>query len=487
MIRLTRCTQASKAGSYFRLHLEAGDSQIQPVPATTVKMRAFWTGSALKDLNLSALDRPAASHLVRLGRGLHPVEKKRLAPNVNRKRAYYDLTITAPKTVSVAALLAPDHITARSVVSAHQNAVAAVCQLLGPMMHGRTKAGPKMEKWLGAVFCHTHSREGDPHLHGHVIVPNVGKNALGDWRAVKIDISGVRRSRIELTYGHELARSLRNYGLGSEIVMRRSGLPEIRSLLPLAKHFARARTAVLATAKEAEANVKPQGRQPTVTELHPRSRLPLPVDHVKFIVRRRVADTIRKPKPKDADAPARLEDEAHRWRRTLTNTEHKTLMGVLDGADFTNPRRVQTLPLLPPPISAVIRRAYESIPWGVPTTAPVLFRAVIRESAGQHALEDLRTAVKERMERRKKNLARMWAQAEADSIAMAQAHEAELERDRIARARRANAPQGPATPALASEAVPPPLEGGVPRPAAETVETTEAVATVAPPSRGHSR
>ena len=458
MIRLTRCTQASKAGTYFRLHLQAGDSAAQPIPAATVRMRASWVGTGLQDLNIDSFDQPTASHLVRLGRGLHPTEKKRLAPSKNRKRAYYDLTITAPKTISVAALLAPDHITAQNVLKAHQNAVGAVCKLIGPMMHGRTKDGPKVEKWLGAVFCHTHTREGDPHLHGHVIVPNIGKNALGDWRAVKVDVSGVRRSRIELTYGHELARSLRNFGLGPEIVMRRSGLPEIRSLLPLAKHFARARNAVLAASKEAEEDVKAQGRQPTVIELHPRSKLPLQPDHVKFNVRRRIADTIRKPKAKDADTPGKLEREAYRWRDALTDTEDKTLMKVLDAADYTHPRYVRVLPPLPPPMSVVIRRAFESIPWGVPTTAPVLFRAAVRESAGQHAMEDLRTAVRERMERRKKNLARIRAQIEADSIAMAQAHEAEVERANAALAGRGKAIGSLEGPAAASEAVATPLE-----------------------------
>ena len=96
MIRLARCTQASKAGHYFRLHLATGDHPAHPA-APSVLMPAAWTGPALREVNLAPYEQPTASHLVRLGRGLHPTEKIRLAPDVNRKRAYYDLTIAEQK------------------------------------------------------------------------------------------------------------------------------------------------------------------------------------------------------------------------------------------------------------------------------------------------------------------------------------------------------------------------------------------------------
>ena len=487
MIRLTRCHRPDHVGEYFALHLAAGDFQSYPVPPTTFRMRAFWVGTALKDLHIDALDQPAASHLVRLGRGLHPVERMRLAPDVNRKRAYYDLTITAPKTISVAALLEPTHITASSVLHAHQSAVRAVCDAAGKMIESARRTAPKVEKWLGALFQHTHTREGDPHLHSHLIVPNVGRNAAGDWRAVQVHIAGVRRLRLGLIYGHELARCLRAHGLGYEIVMRQSGVPELKSLLPLCKHFARARQAILAATQEAEPPFEP-ARQPSPTpEIHSRSKLPLRTDRSKFRVRQRVADDIRKPKAKDADAPTRLEDEAYRWRRTLTDAEYRTLRRVLDAADFTNPRYVKLLPPLPPPISVVIRRAFESIPWGVLTTAPVLFRATIRESAGQHAMEDLRTAVKERMERRKKNLARMRATMEADSLAAAEAHYAEIEEANQKRLRSAQAARGPWTPAPASEGVARPQDATTAQQRVDAMKATETVAPTVTPKQGRSR
>ncbi len=79
MIRLTRCTQASKAGSYFRTHLAVGDSQAQPLTPSR-SMRATWIGPALNEVGLVSYSQPEASHLVRLGRGLHPTMNARLAP-----------------------------------------------------------------------------------------------------------------------------------------------------------------------------------------------------------------------------------------------------------------------------------------------------------------------------------------------------------------------------------------------------------------------
>ena len=233
--------------------------------------------------------------------------------------------------------------------------------------------------------------------------------------------------------------------------------------------------------------LKVQGRQPKTVEIHSRSKLPLRADRLGIKERRRIADEIRRPKPKNADDPKKLSEEAYRWRSMLTNQEDRTLFAVLDAADVTNPRRVKVLATLPPPISVIVRRAFESIPWGVPTTAPVLFRAVIAESAGQHALEDLRTAVKERMERRKKNLARMRAQAEEDSIAMAQAHEAEVERANAALAGRGKAVGSLEGPVAAPGAVATPLEAVAVPQDVGPVEMPEEVAPVVTHTRGWGR
>ena len=81
------------------------------------------------------------------------------------------------------------------------------------MLAPQRKDAPEVAKWLAAVFHHSHTREGDPHLHSHVILPNVMKNVDGQWRAMQVNISGLNRVRLELAYGSELARQLRRTGL----------------------------------------------------------------------------------------------------------------------------------------------------------------------------------------------------------------------------------------------------------------------------------
>lgn len=422
MIRLARCTQASKAGHYFRTHLATGDNQANPA-SPFAPLRAAWVGPALGDVNLAPFEQPTAAHLVRLGRGLHPVEKFRLAPAINRKRAYYDLTVATAKTVSLAALLNPNHPTARSVMQAHQNAVEAVSKAVGTMIEPRSGTGPA--RWLGAVFTHTHTREGDPHLHSHVILPNVTMNREGQWRAMQVNIAGINRTRLELIYGHELARQLQRRGLGPEIVMRSNGLPEFRSLRRLTPRYNRATAAVLAAAKAAEEErvAKDTSARKDEVELHRRSRLPVPPDRAQMRRRQRLADQLRKPKPKDADDPVRLSDEAARWMRSLTNLESRELSRLLDAADPTHPRRAaRVVEKMPPSAANIVRAAYRMLPYDVKPTAPLLLRASVQRSAGRHEYEDLRVACNASMRARFEANQRLLVSlnAEADEIAAAE-------------------------------------------------------------------
>lgn len=422
MIRLARCTQASKAGHYFRVHLATGDNQKSPA-SPSVSFRAAWIGPALRDVNLAPLTQPTADHLVRLGRGLHPTEKIRLAPSINRKRAYYDLTVATPKTVSLAALLNPNHPTAQNVLQAHQSAVEAVAKAAGTMILPRSGTGPV--KWLGAVFHHTHTREGDPHLHSHLILPNVTMNREGQWRAMQVNIAGVNRTRLEMIYGHELARNLRRLGFGPELFMRPNGLPELRPLRKLVPRFANARRAVLSAAEKAEAEhpAKAKKVEKDEVELHRRSRLPVPPDRAKMRRRQRLADDLRKPKSKDADNPVRLTDESTRWLRALSNQESRSLQRMLDDLDVTSPRRrVQVRAEMPPAAAAIVRYAYRLLPYDVKPTAPLLLRASVQQSAGRHEYEDLRVACNASMRAHFEANQRLLVSlnAEADEISAAE-------------------------------------------------------------------
>ena len=321
----------------------------------------------------------------------------------------------------------------------HTRAVEAVCGTIGGMIAPQRRETPKIVRWVGVTFHHTHSREREPHLHTHLAVPNIGKNAAGQWRAVQVVLAGKNRNRLACTYAHELSRQLRRSGLGAEIVTRRNALPEIRSLRPLANCYSTAGNVVRAGDKP----VQPTPGEPV--ELHSRSRLPVPPNRAEIRIRQKRADEIRKPKRRASDDPVRLSDEARRWQGKLTNAEFRGVTQTLDLADpFRRSREGVKPEPLPPPVSAVIRAEVE-------------------------------------LERRKAAKAKRRALHEADSLAMAEAHYAEVERANAALARRAVAASTEMTRTAQN-----PSQGAAPGGAA--APTPAAVPTpTAPPGRGRAQ
>lgn len=432
MIRLTRCAQADKAGTYFRLHLATGDNQAQPA-SPSPSLRACWMGPALAAVGLVQSNMPNAKELVRLCRGLHPTQRVRLAPAINRKRAYYDVTITAPKTVSVAALLNPNHPTAHSIMYVHVRAVEEVLSAVATMLQPQSGSAPRVATWLGALFHHTHSREGDPHLHSHLIFPNVMRNTKGQWRAMQVNIAGLNRTHLSLIYAQALTRSLQRFGfLREELFIQRGKAPELRALLPLVPRFSQATRAVLAAAKAAEAEHLHGSAQPAAGKhagrTHPRSGMPVPKSDLALKRRRRLADQLRRPKPKDADDPVKLGEEASRWHKALTNQEVRTLLQLLDNLDVTNPRRRMPVATKPPPaVAAIVQAAFRDVCtlYQRDPTEALLLRSAVAYSAGRHSYEELQKGCRTRLEKHWVAHAEMWARIRADFVA---AEEAEFAR-----------------------------------------------------------
>ncbi len=428
MIRLTHCKRANHAGEYFERHLQSGDSPSHPAaPAFTLK--PAWIGPALAEVKIAPFEPPTARHLVRMARGLHPSANKRLALSSHRKRAYYDVMVAPPKTISLAALLEPNHPVARSVMHAHISAVEAVAKAAGGMIQPQNAKGAPTEKWLGVMFHHTHTRENDPHLHSHLVFPNLMRNRDGQWRAMQVVIAGENRLKLELVYGHDLAVNLRRLGFGPVMVMRSNGLPEIEALLGLARSFSKASRAILAAdlaaqrgapreqpAKEGAGRKRQQGRVPRVFTAGF-------YDDERLNRRRRLADRLRRPKPRTADDPVKLTHEADRWKQEISNADHRRLTDLLDGLDWTDSRR-RVVPLRePPPPNAfeIVRAVARNLPEGTKTTAPVVFRRAVVLSAGRHPWDDLMVEARAKIKRHKALLARIRAQWEEMSVAEAQA------------------------------------------------------------------
>jgi len=132
----------------------------------------------------------------------------------SRGRNLYDFTISAPKSVSIIAILGDD----RRLIEAHEKAVAeTLCELEG---HAGTRVrldGANENRNTGnlviAVYHHDTSRELDPQLHTHAVAANVtydGKE--GRWKALQASGIYERRAYLTEVYRNALAREVLRLG-----------------------------------------------------------------------------------------------------------------------------------------------------------------------------------------------------------------------------------------------------------------------------------
>src|SRR5450830_383314 len=100
----------------------------------------------------------------------------------------YDLTFTAPKSVSVLWALADD-ATRATVYDAHRAALASSLAFVEQRVI-RTRVGHagcrqiRTRGMVAAAFDHWDTRAGDPNLHTHVVVANKVQGPDGAWRSV---------------------------------------------------------------------------------------------------------------------------------------------------------------------------------------------------------------------------------------------------------------------------------------------------------------
>lgn len=146
-----------------------------------------WIGRGTTGLGLSGpVDGPALQAL--LG-GRNPRTARPLAPAHRRSVAGFDLTFTAPKSVSLLFALG-DRDSTEEVMAAHRNAVhAAVGHLERRAWAVRRGTGEDRSTvpaggMVGASFTHCLSRAGDPHLHTHVLAANLAHGVDGRWSAL---------------------------------------------------------------------------------------------------------------------------------------------------------------------------------------------------------------------------------------------------------------------------------------------------------------
>ena len=125
-----------------------------------------------------------------------------------------DVTLSAPKSVSVAALVMGD----RQILEAHFCAVRATmdyvennCIFYQTKQRGQKLILPSRTAQI-AVFHHDDNRNKDPQLHSHCVILNQTLCPDGKWRAVANAQLYKQQKTIGAYYAHELARQLKEIG-----------------------------------------------------------------------------------------------------------------------------------------------------------------------------------------------------------------------------------------------------------------------------------
>ena len=131
-----------------------------------------------------------------------------------------DLTFSAPKSVSIAALVGGDD----RIVEAHDRAVkatlawveknAAETRMKDPETDRMGRVGG--QKIVAATFRHDTSRNLDPQLHSHSVIANMVQGEDGKWRSMANEGLYARQKLIGMLYRNELAGGLARLGYGIE-------------------------------------------------------------------------------------------------------------------------------------------------------------------------------------------------------------------------------------------------------------------------------
>jgi conjugative relaxase-like TrwC/TraI family protein len=149
-----------------------------------------WSGRWSESLALSGM--VEADQLRALVEGRHPASGVDLLAGCRpRLVRAFDLTFSSPKSVSLLWALGSEPV-AEVVASAHLEAVEAALGFLeekaavARVQSQGVRRRVATEGWVLAGFAHRTSREGDPQLHTHCLVPNLVRRS-GDGRHVAFD------------------------------------------------------------------------------------------------------------------------------------------------------------------------------------------------------------------------------------------------------------------------------------------------------------
>ena len=219
-------TSASSTVHYFRreghgLGAPANDDEREDYYARSDdehRKASRWRGSGAAALGLSGHVEPGEFRRVLQGHvpGTD-IRLGRLRDGAHEHRPGVDITLSAPKSVSLEALLGGPG--AARAMRAHDAAVRATLAFIETRLL-RTRRWSREERrsvqvnaplLVAATFRHITSRNNDPQLHTHCVIANMTRDG-GQWRSAEIGLLRRSEKLVGAFYRNELAHGLRKAG-----------------------------------------------------------------------------------------------------------------------------------------------------------------------------------------------------------------------------------------------------------------------------------
>jgi len=239
MLTISKPLSATQAQTYHAKEFTAAEQNYWKQNDT---IQGEWHGHMAAKFGLAGC--VGAAEFARLSEGQHPQTGEQLVrhrkvhqyKNEDGKtvapvehRAGWDATFSAPKSVSLTALVGGDE----RVREAHQQAVNAALNELERYTQARIGGNRPAEmtgQFVAAKFQHDTARPVDgyaaPQLHTHVVIFNMTERENGQMRALQERSFFESQSYATAIYQSHLTWQLR--GLGYEIEPGKSGAPEIK-------------------------------------------------------------------------------------------------------------------------------------------------------------------------------------------------------------------------------------------------------------------
>jgi conjugative relaxase-like TrwC/TraI family protein len=239
MLTISKPLSASQAQNYHQKEFTAKEQNYWSQRGV---IAGEWQGQLAAQFGLAGA--VSAEDFARLSQGQHPATGELLVRQrasylykdadgktiqTMEHRAGWDATFSAPKSVSLTALVGGDD----HVREAHRESVRVALEQLEPYTQARIGGNHPPEttgKFIAAKFEHDTARPVDgyvaPQLHTHAVIFNLTERDGGQARAIQPQSLFASQQFATAVYQSELMYRLRQ--LGYEITPGRSGAPEIK-------------------------------------------------------------------------------------------------------------------------------------------------------------------------------------------------------------------------------------------------------------------